>query len=166
MGAPPHGVPASRLIQFRQYNSWKDQTMPAYKITALASLAALAALVSCVTASAGGGSPETPGFYEGFREIRVAPGLSKSTDFIDALLPFLRGHPESLEGNPKLELKVWPQGSGFRVDLLKTGYADDSVYGNRYRGEVILTSSGEWELLTPTVRDLCMRGESPDGGCL
>lgn len=105
-------------------------------------------------------------FYEGFREIRVAPGLATSGQFIDVLMPFLQGHPDSLEGKQAMELKIWRHGAGYRVDLVKTGYLDDSVYGEHYRGSVIRTSNGGWELLTLAVRDLCARGESADGICL
>ena len=105
-------------------------------------------------------------FYEGFREMRVAPGLATSGQFIDVLMPFLQGHPDSLEGKQAMELKIWRHGAGYRIDLVKTGYLDDSVYGEHYRGSVIRTSNGGWELLTLAVKDLCARGESADGTCL
>ncbi|WP_428688082.1 hypothetical protein [Roseibium sp.] len=102
---------------------------------------------------------------DGFRNIRVAPGLAGSTDFIEVLLPFLRNHPETDEGNAELDLKIRKDGNGYRVDLRKTGYLDDSVRGEVYRGTVIRTSEGTWQLLAMEVKPLCSRGENVGGVC-
>ncbi|MBN9671017.1 hypothetical protein [Roseibium aggregatum] len=104
---------------------------------------------------------------DGFREIRVAPGMATSRSFIEVLKPFLDGHPESTEGNAGMELSVNKDkaGSGFRVEIVKTGYLDDSVLGEHFRGYVIQTSKGEWELLSMAVKQLCARGETSEGTC-
>lgn len=118
------------------------------------------------TTNAAGLTPTgMPGFYDGFRKIRVAPGLATSGQFIDVLIPFLQGHPDSIEGNQAMELRIWKQDAGYRVDLIKTGYPDDSVSGEHYRGSVIRTSNGAWELLALAVKDLCARGDAVGGMC-
>ncbi|MBD1545410.1 hypothetical protein [Roseibium aggregatum] len=116
--------------------------------------------------TAGPATARESDFYDGFREIRVAPGLATSGQFIDVLMPFLQGHPDSLEGRQAMELKIWRYGAGYRVDLVRTGYPDDSVSGEHYRGSVIRTSKGDWELLTLAVKTLCARGETAKGACL
>ncbi|GAB2183811.1 SH3 domain-containing protein [Roseibium sp. LAB1] len=102
---------------------------------------------------------------DGFREIRVAPGTAVAVDFMDVLMPFLQGHPESEEGNAALDLKVRKADSGYSVDIVMTGYLDDSLAGEHYRGTVIRRVSGEWELLEMKVRPLCARGENVGGIC-
>ena len=151
------------MHEFLQVNCRKEKAMRAFSkiIQSLSAGLVLGTMITALSATA-----EEPSFYEGFREIRVAPGLATSGNLIDVLMPFLRDHPENLEGNPTLELKIWRHGAGLRVDLVKTGYLDDSVYGVHYRGSIIRTSKDEWELWTMAVRDLCARGEAPDGKCL
>jgi len=102
---------------------------------------------------------------EGFRELKVAPGHAVGDDFLDVLLPFLRGHPESEEGDASLDMKVRKTGAGFSVDVIQTGYLDDVLAGNHYRGHVIRTSAGQWELLTMFVKPICARGQNVDGYC-
>ncbi|TYC64781.1 SH3 domain-containing protein [Stappia sp. BW2] len=102
---------------------------------------------------------------DGFREIRVAPGTAVAANFMDVLMPFLQGHPESDEGNAALDLKVRKAGSGYSVDIVMTGYLDDSLSGEHYRGTVIRTASGQWELLEMKVSPLCARGENVGGVC-
>ncbi|MCP4318763.1 MAG: hypothetical protein GY789_22905 [Hyphomicrobiales bacterium] len=103
---------------------------------------------------------------EGFREIRVAPGLTTGEQLIDVIAPFLRDHPESLEGNASMEMDVRKEDAGFRVDIIKSGFLDDSVQGEHWRGFVIMTSEGQWELLSMAVKNLCYRGNTDDGSCL
>ena len=101
----------------------------------------------------------------GFREIRIAPGTAVAADFMDVLMPFLQGHPESDEGNAALDLKVRKADSGYSVDIVMTGYLDDSLSGEHYRGTVVHTATGEWELLEMKVKPLCARGENIGGIC-
>ncbi|WP_417670953.1 SH3 domain-containing protein [Roseibium sp.] len=108
---------------------------------------------------------EADSSLEGFRELRVAPGLAVADDFIDVVLPFLRGHPESEEGNAGLEMKVHKADYGFQVDIIQTGFLDDSVSGHHYRGSVIRTGNGQWELLTMHIKPICARGQNVDGYC-
>ncbi|WP_346911507.1 hypothetical protein [uncultured Roseibium sp.] len=122
-------------------------------------------IIKQTTNAAGLAPTGKPGFYDGFRKIRVAPGLATSGQFIDVLMPFLQGHPDSIEGNQAMELKIWKHGAGYRVDLIKTGYPDDSITGEHYRGSVIRTSNGAWELLALAVKDLCARGDAVGGTC-
>jgi hypothetical protein len=102
---------------------------------------------------------------DGFREIRVAPGIATADDLIDVILPFLRNHPESEEGNAGLQLNVQKDGTAYNVDIFLTGYLDDSVSGEHYRGHVIRTSDGKWELLTMAVKPVCARGVNVNGVC-
>lgn len=105
------------------------------------------------------------GADSGFREIRVAPGLATGDQFIDVVAPFLRDHPESLEGNPALDMAVRRVEAGFKVDIVKSGFLDDSVSGQHWRGFVIQNSDGQWELLTMAVKDVCRRGRNAEGLC-
>lgn len=100
-----------------------------------------------------------------FREIRVASGLATGDQFIDVVAPFLRDHPEGLEGNPAMDLAVRRVEAGFQVDIVKSGFLDDSVSGQHWRGFVILNSDGQWELLTMAVKDVCQRGRNAEGLC-
>lgn len=102
---------------------------------------------------------------DGFRDIRVAPGYATADDFIDVILPFIKNHPESEEGNAGLSLDIQKNGAGYSVDILLTGYLDDAVSGEHYRGHVIRTSSGQWELLSMAVKPICARGVNVDGVC-
>lgn len=103
---------------------------------------------------------------DGFRDIKVAPGVSQADQLIDTIMPFLTGHPESLEGNAGLKLDIQKDDEGFRVDIIKTGYLDDSLSGEHFRGIIIQNAEGRWELLSMQVKSLCARGESTDGKCL
>ncbi|MES0881054.1 SH3 domain-containing protein [Roseibium sp. SCP14] len=102
---------------------------------------------------------------EGFREIRVGPGVATAPDFIDVLVPFLKTHPESAEGSAGMDLNIRKEGSGYHVNIRLTGYLDDSVFGEHFRGYVIRTSTGEWELLSMSVKTLCARGQNVNGVC-
>ena len=102
---------------------------------------------------------------DGFREIRVAPGTAVAANFMDVLMPYLQGHPESDEGNAALDLKVRKADSGYSVDIVMTGYLDDSLSGEHYRGTVVHTATGEWELLEMKVKPLCARGVNVGGTC-
>ncbi|WP_305989726.1 SH3 domain-containing protein [Roseibium sp. MMSF_3544] len=102
---------------------------------------------------------------DGFREIRVAPGYAIADDFIDVLTPFLKGHPESLEGNAGMDLSIEKEDAGYNVEIVLTGYLDDSLAGEHYKGHVIQTSNGQWELLSMWVKPICGRGENVNGVC-
>jgi hypothetical protein len=129
----------------------------AQKVLAVAFLAALALGGTC--------QAQIATDADGFRDIRVAPGLVNSGEFIDVLLPFLQGHPENDEGNATIDLKMRKEDGVYGVDIIKTGYLDDSLAGEHFRGSVIRTREGEWELLTMSVKPLCARGRNIDGIC-
>ena len=103
---------------------------------------------------------------DGFHEIRVAPGLAEANQFIDTIRPFLLDYPKNLEGKAAMTIDIRKGDGGFDVDIVKTGYLDDSVEGEQFRGFVIRTSKGTWELLSLSVKTLCYRGTNPDGKCL
>lgn len=102
---------------------------------------------------------------EGFRSIKVAPGLATADKVIDLLLPYIGNHPESLEGRPTLDLSFQKHEDSLIVDLKLGGYLDDSVSGEHYRGFIIQSSKG-WELLDLGVKPVCARGSlSKSGKC-
>ncbi|MEM8700389.1 MAG: SH3 domain-containing protein [Pseudomonadota bacterium] len=101
----------------------------------------------------------------GFRDIRVAPGVAVADDMIDVLLPFVRGHPERDEGNGGMQLGIRKQEGGYLVNIVLTGYLDDSLYGEHYRGFIIPRADDRWELAAMSVKPLCARGQNVDGYC-
>lgn len=103
---------------------------------------------------------------DGFKQIKVAPGYAVNEEFIGVLMPFLRGHPESLEGKGSMDLSIRKKESGFEVEIIKDGFLDDSVRGEHWRGFVIETSDGQWELLNMAVKYLCYRGSNDEGICI
>lgn len=100
---------------------------------------------------------------EGFRIIKVAPGLATRDKVIDLLLPYIGNHPESLEGRPTLDLSIRKHEESLVVDMKLGGYLDDSVSGEHYRGFVIRSSKG-WELLDLGAKPVCARGKPGKNG--
>ncbi len=131
-----------------------------HRTTGLLLALALGAIALPLPAQAQGAEDEGP-----FRQIRIAPGIATSDNFIEVLLPFLNNHPESDEGNGGMDLNVQKENGGYRVNMTLTGYLDDSLYGQQYRGYVVRTSTGQWELLEMQVRPLCARGRNVNGIC-
>lgn len=128
-----------------------------------ATLALAVALSISPPLAAADNKPDTS--LEGFRIIKVAPGLAKTDKVIDLLLPYIGNHPESLEGRPTLDLTFQKHEDSLVVDLKLGGYLDDSVSGEHYRGFVIQSAKG-WELLDLGVKPVCARGKpSKDGKC-
>ncbi|WP_299483857.1 SH3 domain-containing protein [uncultured Roseibium sp.] len=102
---------------------------------------------------------------DGFRSLRVAPGVSVADEMIDLVLPFLRGHPERDEGNGSMQMSIRKQDDGYAVNIVMTGYLDDSLYGEHFRGYVIALPDDRWELLSMSVKPLCARGRNVNGFC-
>lgn len=102
----------------------------------------------------------------GFKEIKIAPGLAQADHVIDTVRPFLLDHPESLEGKASVDLTVRKKANGFVVNIIKKGFLDDSVLGEHYRGFVIRSSKGKWQLVSMGVKYSCYRGKSSGGLCL
>jgi hypothetical protein len=102
---------------------------------------------------------------EGFRQLRIAPGLSKGATVADVMAPLMRHFPGEEEGRPGMTLEMVRIGGNVRFDLVETGFADDSVAGQHHRG-VIVRSGTDWELIELGVRPVCARGSlSPEGRC-
>jgi len=99
-----------------------------------------------------------------FLPVRVAPGLATGRRFIDVLLPYLGDFPEGLEGNQNADIRIRKSEDGYSVDILMSGYLDDSVRGEHFRGFVIPAAEG-WELLSLGVKTMCWRGEAVAGIC-
>ncbi|MET1412400.1 SH3 domain-containing protein [Roseibium sp. HPY-6] len=106
-----------------------------------------------------------PASGEGFREVRVAPGTAVADDLIDVVLPFLKGHPERDEGNGGMQLNIRKDSGGYLVNIILTGYLDDVLHGEHFRGVVIPLPDDRWELLSMSVKPLCARGQNIDGVC-
>jgi hypothetical protein len=123
-------------------------------------MASLALLVGAATAYA----DENQDSFDGFRMLTPDPATSTGADVIDVLLPYLRGHPEALEGRPQTSLSIREGGDALLVDIIKTGYLDDSVSGEHHRGIVVPTPGG-WELTQIGVMPICARGDAVDGRC-
>ncbi len=102
---------------------------------------------------------------DGFRDIKVAPGVAIADDMIDVVLPFLKGHPERDEGNGGIQLGIRKEDGGYLVNIVLTGYLDDSLYGEHYRGFIIPLPDDRWELAAMSVKPLCARGQIIDGYC-
>lgn len=102
---------------------------------------------------------------EGFKMLKVAPGLATANTLIKTILPFIDGHPDGGEGRQSLDITVRKVDGHFVVNIVKTGYADDSVKGEHYRGGVVRTSNGQWELITMGQQYLCHRSKNSNGIC-
>ncbi|WP_434055711.1 MAG: SH3 domain-containing protein [Roseibium sp.] len=102
---------------------------------------------------------------DGFRDIRVAPGVAVADDMINVVLPFLKGHPERDEGGGGMQLGIRKEDGGYLVNIVLTGYLDDSLYGEHYRGFIIPLPNDRWELAAMSVKPLCARGQITDGYC-
>ena len=126
-----------------------------------ATLALTVALVLAPPLSAADKKPDTS--LEGFRIIKVAPGLATADKVIDLLLPYIGNHPESLEGRPTLDLSFQKHDEALVVDLVMGGYLDDSVSGEHYRGFIIRSAKG-WQLLDLGVKPVCARGQPGKSG--
>lgn len=123
-------------------------------------LAAAVALLSLQAAAS-----DFPVGPDGFKQIKVAPGYAVNDQFIGVLMPFLQDHPEPMEDGGLMEMTVRPKDNGYEVNIIKDGYRDDSVRGEHWRGFVIPTGDGKWELLNMAVKYLCYRGRSESGIC-
>ncbi len=111
------------------------------------------------------GDKEPSASLRGFKAVKIAPDRSSSDKVINLLLPYIGNHPESLEGRPELDLSIRRHESSLIVDLTLSGYLDDSVSGEHYRGIVVRSSKG-WELVDLGVKYICYRGVSASGKCL
>ncbi len=103
--------------------------------------------------------------FEGFKEIKLAPDNRQADSLIGTILPFLQDHPENDESTGKMDLQVRDSKNGYQIDIIKDGYLDDSIRGEHFKGRVIFTSSGRWELISMHVKQLCYRGQTENGLC-
>ena len=132
-------------------------------IRATAMIAVLAAGLHPLASQAASHSSKVSA--DGFLQIKVAPGYAQADKFMNTILPFISDHPESASGPQSMSINIEKSGSGFSVNIIKKGYRDDSVMGEHFRGHVIQTSTGKWELLSMEVKYLCYRGKSESGLC-
>lgn len=102
---------------------------------------------------------------DGFKQIKVAPGLAQAHHLIDTIGPFLLDHPQSLEGRASVDMTIGKKGNGFSVNIKKTGFLDDSVRGEHWRCYVIRNTKGGWQLISMGIKYICYRSKSADGRC-
>ncbi len=72
--------------------------------------------------------------------------------------PITKGHPESLEGRPEMEISMRTGPNSVTVNITSYGYLDDSVAGGKYRG-VVTRKDGRWYLDSLWQQNLCARGK-------
>jgi hypothetical protein len=127
-----------------------------------------AGAASCLLAAVAPGAAQQAGFpvgEDGFRPVRIAPGLSRGDDVIDVLAPLLARFPGEDEGRPHVTLEMERIDGNVVFDLIETGFADDSVAGEHHRGVIVRSGTG-WKMIDLAVRPICARGSlSRDGRC-
>lgn len=99
----------------------------------------------------------------GFKQLRIAPGVASAETVLGVLVPLMQHFPSSEEGKPHMTLEMLQKQDQVLFDLVETGFADDSVAGEHHRGVVIKTREG-WELIELRVRPICHRGPVTDNG--
>ena len=65
---------------------------------------------------------EFPVDADGFRQLRIAPGLSKGATVLDVLAPFMEHFPGGGEGRPRMTLTIERIHGNVRFDLTETGF--------------------------------------------
>ncbi len=78
---------------------------------------------------------------------------------MDLFRPITKGHPESLEGRPEMEVSMSGGPNAITVKITNYGYLDDSVAGGRYYG-VVTRKGSNWYLDSLWQQNLCARGKN------
>ncbi len=83
----------------------------------------------------------------------------RSESVVGLFMPIMRSHPEALEGRPTTVFKLAKRtdNSGFVVEVVQTGYLDDSVSGQRFVG-FVSWADGMWNLDSLWRQQMCYRG--------
>ena len=86
----------------------------------------------------------------------------RSESVVGLFMPIMRSHPEALEGRPTMVFKLAKRtdSSGFVVEIVQTGYLDDSVSGQRFVG-FVSWADGMWNLDSLWQQQMCYRGPTP-----
>lgn len=106
---------------------------------------------------------EFPVDKDGFRQLRIAPGVSHAEAYIELLMPFLSAFPDIEEGRSRIQLTMSEIEGGISFDFINSGFADDSVAGEQHKGTIIKTSKG-WEMIELYQRWICARGKRSEQG--
>jgi len=77
---------------------------------------------------------------------------------MDLFRPITKGHPESLEGRPEMDISLRGGPKSVTVKITSYGYLDDAVAGGKYLGVVTKTADG-WYLDSLWQQNLCARGK-------
>lgn len=100
---------------------------------------------------------------DGYKQLRIAPGIARADDYLELLRPFMDDFPDLEEGRARFQLTMNEIEGGISFDIINSGFADDSVAGEQFRG-VIIKSGNRWELIELHQRWICARGKRSDAG--
>ena len=100
---------------------------------------------------------------DGYKQIRIAPGVSRADNYLELLAPFMVEFPDMEERRAQIRLTMKQIEGGIGFNLIHDGFADDSVSGEQFKGVMIINSHG-WELIEIHQRWICARGKRSDMG--
>lgn len=106
---------------------------------------------------------EFPADKDGYKQLRIARGISQAENYIELLTPFMDEFRDMEEGRRKLCLTMNEIDGGISFDIINSGFADDSVSGQQFKGIIIKSDHG-WELIELYQRWICARGKRSDKG--
>ncbi|MEM7067678.1 MAG: hypothetical protein AAF478_02245 [Pseudomonadota bacterium] len=99
---------------------------------------------------------------EGYSDFR-SPGSIVVDRPMSMVLEQVTAFPESLGGKPELTLKSWISDENrLVIDIVETGFLDDSVKGANRLFEFTETADGKYKLETYGYRQQCYRGGDPN----
>lgn len=94
--------------------------------------------------------------HEEYKPVDIST-WKPATSAMALLEPIYKGHPETLEGRPKLKIKIRKDGDKLVAIVVQTGFLDDSLKGSKHRAEIIQADGG-WKLTKLGVAYKCWRG--------
>lgn len=102
---------------------------------------------------------------DGYKQLRIAPGVARAENYLGLLAPLMDDFPDMEEGRAQIQLTMEQIEGGIGFDFIHSGFADDSVSGEQFKGVIIKTGNG-WEMIELYQRWICARGKrSEDGLC-
>ena len=109
------------------------------------------------------------GQLDGFAPVDLSNWKPRTAASAMALVePLYRGHPEGMEGRPKLKIELRKEANVVIIDVEQTGFLDDSLRGEKHRAIVVRSPKG-WHLKRLGKKRSCYRGGSKawrTGRCL
>jgi hypothetical protein len=120
----------------------------------------MAAAVALLVALGLTSSAALAGQLDGFAPVDLSNWKPRTAASAMALVePLYRGHPEGLEGRPKLKIELRKEANALIIDIEQTGFLDDSVRGEKHRAIVVQSPKG-WRLERLGAKRSCYRGGS------